>query len=283
MFEKNNPGLVTQEISERVGVPVPTIERWRRENGIIKLAPYKGFKSDFDYNREWLLDNFWFYSNKEIAGLLGVDLSTLQKWLKKIGFKKDPKKKWVFSPHPRGMAGKTHTAENKKKYSEQFRAMWADKNHVVNSREFKEKRSLQISLNWPKRKKTNTYSRCRRGRRADIGDMFFRSSWEANYARYLNWLKANNKIHRWEYEPDTFWFFKIKRGVRSYTPDFKVWETASSAPYFIEVKGWMDKKSVTKMKRIAKYHPSVRVVLVSAKDYKALSKQCSALIPGWEI
>jgi len=60
------------------------------------------------------------------------------------------------------------------------------------------------------------------GKRADLGNRFFRSKWEANYARYLEWMKNRGEITDWDYECDTFEFGRIKRGGRFYTPDFKV-------------------------------------------------------------
>lgn len=127
----------------------------------------------------------------------------------------------------------------------------------------------------------NPYSRARRGRRNDLGDIFFRSRWEANYARFLNLLKDQGKITAWEFEPDTFWFEAIKRGIRSYTPDFKIWEPSGSF-YYVEVKGWNDAKSKTKAKRMKKYHPDVEVRLFGAKAYKELERKLGAAIPGWE-
>src|SRR4051812_46374772 len=69
----------------------------------------------------------------------------------------------------------------------------------------------------------------------------------------------------WEYEPDTFWFEKIKRGVRSYLPDFIDMNGTS----YHEVKGWMDPKSVTKIKRMANY-PAVKLVVITGKEYKSV-------------
>ena len=43
--------------------------------------------------------------------------------------------------------------------------------------------------------------------------IYARSRWEANYARYLEWLRANGSIAKWEHEPETFWFEGIKRGT----------------------------------------------------------------------
>ena len=117
--------------------------------------------------------------------------------------------------------------------------------------------------------------------RPEFPGVRFRSRWEANYARYLNWRVKHGEIARWEYEVETFWFLQIKRGVRSYTPDFKIYPL-DGEPYFIELKGYMDAKSLTKLKRMRIYHPEVRVELVASGDYKALAKSIKHLIPGWE-
>lgn len=117
------------------------------------------------------------------------------------------------------------------------------------------------------------------GRRPDLDNRYFRSRWEANYARYLNWLVSQEKIHRWEYEVDEF-EFPIKRGQRFYIPDFKVWLTETTFEYH-EVKGWMDPKSKAKMNRMAKYHPTVKVLVIGKKEYNAV-RRWSGIIPNWE-
>jgi predicted nuclease of restriction endonuclease-like RecB superfamily len=111
--------------------------------------------------------------------------------------------------------------------------------------------------------------------------IYCRSRWEANYARYLEWLRARGEIKKWEHEPITFWFDAIKRGTRSYLPDFRVTENGG-AVIFHEVKGWMDAASKTKIKRMAKYHPSVKLIVIDSKCYKAIAKQIGRTIPGWE-
>lgn len=122
----------------------------------------------------------------------------------------------------------------------------------------------------------------KQGKRSDLGDIYFRSGWESNFARYLNFLISKKLIYKWEFEPDTFWFNAIKRGVRSYLPDFKVWETKNGKPYYIEVKGYMDAKSATKIKRMAKYYPDVKLVVVGKKEYDEIKAKLSGLIPNWE-
>lgn len=121
------------------------------------------------------------------------------------------------------------------------------------------------------------------GKRADLGGRYFRSGWEANWARYLNWLIARKKLYlRWEFEPDTFEFVGIKRGTRFYTPDFKVWPIGGGDPYYHEVKGYVDPKSITRAKRMKKYHPDVRVDLVDRKVYMPVAKEMHGIIKEWE-
>ena len=126
------------------------------------------------------------------------------------------------------------------------------------------------------------HTRSKGGHREDLGGMFFRSSWEANYARYLNLLVKMKVVQSWEFEPETFWFHKIKRGVRSYLLDFKVFYTGDTKPSYVEIKGWMDKKSRTKIARFKKYYPQHRLEVVGAKEYYSLQRKWSSAIPNWE-
>lgn len=120
------------------------------------------------------------------------------------------------------------------------------------------------------------------GKRADLGGRYFRSGWEANWARYLNWLVKHKRLLKWEFEPDTFEFAGIKRGTRFYTPDFKVWPIDGGEPYYQEVKGYLDAKSKTRAKRMKKYHPAVRVDLVDKAVYLPVAKSMRGIIKEWE-
>lgn len=128
----------------------------------------------------------------------------------------------------------------------------------------------------------NAYSRCSNGWAEIGGKRFFsRSLWERNYANYLQWQKERGEILDWEYEAQTFWFDKIKRGVRSCLPDFKV--TVSSGVEWHEVKGWMDSRSKTRLRRMKKYYPKEVVVLRDEHWFKRNGKTLAAIIPGWEL
>ena len=110
---------------------------------------------------------------------------------------------------------------------------------------------------------------------------YYRSKAEANFARFLQWQKENFQILDWEHEPETFWFGKLRRGVTNYKPDFRILHNNGSLEY-VEVKGFMDSKSATKIKRMAKYHPQVKLLVVDAKAYPQLSAIFSRVVPGWE-
>lgn len=185
--------------------------------------------------------------------------------------------------HPKGFAGGVHTDATKDAIGNKSREAWLVAktfNVGLMSEAQQQRRSDQATARMALSTGENAYSRAKGGRRADIGPMYFRSAWEANYARYLNWLIARGEIDGWEYEPETFWFEAIKRGVRSYKPDFRISEKGKS--YFVEVKGWMDPKSRTKLRRMKKYHPGVEVRLVDAKQYESIKRAVSRLIPEWE-
>jgi hypothetical protein len=123
--------------------------------------------------------------------------------------------------------------------------------------------------------------RSKGGKRADLGGLFLRSTWEANVARYLNWLVQQEVIVRWEYEPEHFEFKAIKRGSRFYTPDFRITYSDGAIVYW-EIKGWMDQKSRTKLNRMRIYHPAVKIIVIDRNQYAAIAKKMKGLLPTWE-
>ena len=109
--------------------------------------------------------------------------------------------------------------------------------------------------------------------------IYCRSRWEANFARALEYQKGVNLID-WFYEPETFWFMEIKRGVRSYKPDFKILDYYGDH-YWVEVKGYYDSKSLTKIKRFRKYYPNEKLIVVDKKWFNN-NTHLSRVIEGWE-
>lgn len=111
------------------------------------------------------------------------------------------------------------------------------------------------------------------GKRPNLNGQYFRSIWEANYARYLNYMGI-----KWEYEPQTFFFTGVTRGTMSYLPDFYL----TNEKIYVEVKGWMRPTDRTKLKRMAKYHPEIDIVLLDKPAYLKLERQVSHKVPDWE-
>ena len=119
--------------------------------------------------------------------------------------------------------------------------------------------------------------------------IFFRSKMEANVARYLEALRTSRiylegrSVANWLYEPCRFGF-PNPRGVREYVPDFLV--LYNGRPFeFVEVKGYMDKASRTKLNRFAKNFPDLHTNhfrLIDESNYKAIARKLGPSIPGWE-
>lgn len=111
--------------------------------------------------------------------------------------------------------------------------------------------------------------------------IYAKSLWEANYAKYLQWLQDQNKISFWMYEPKIFYFEGIKRGCTNYKPDFLISELGGYQ-YYVEVKGYMDAKSATKIKRFRKYFPEDEIRIVDAKWFKENAPILKNVVPFWE-
>ena len=113
-------------------------------------------------------------------------------------------------------------------------------------------------------------------------EMYFKSLYEMNYAAYLQWLMIKGEIDSWEYEPKEFAFPKDKyKANLYYKPDFKVIENAGNH-HWHEVKGYMDAKSKTKIRRFNKHFGETEgnIVVVDKKWFTATKKQ-SHRIPNW--
>lgn len=189
-------------------------------------------------------------------------------------------KEWhKTNEHPKGYLGKKHSSETKVKLSKVSINMWQN---------MTEEKLAERTLKHVKTRHKNgtlypNRAKCTwKQQWATVGGVrkYFRSQWELNYAHYLEWLKSKGQIKSWEHEPETFWFEGVKRGCVSYLPDFRVVENNDSIAYH-EVKGWMDDRSKTKIKRMAKYHPTVKLIVIDSKAYASLSRDVSGLVDGW--
>jgi hypothetical protein len=177
--------------------------------------------------------------------------------------------------------GRIQSISEKENTSKRIKERWKNKDDKFNSQEYRQKLSDYFVRLGKLGKLNMGHSRGKQGWYKN-GDKkyYMRSSWERNYARYLDFLIKQRNIKNWEYEIDTFWFERIKRGVRSYKPDFKVYNNNGTIEYH-EVKGWLDNKSKTKLNRMRIYYPSIKIILIEKKQYNAV-KQYSRCFSGWE-
>ena len=108
------------------------------------------------------------------------------------------------------------------------------------------------------------------GRWLRIGEKegYYRSKWEGLYACYLEHCKREGWITMWEHETKEFWFDGIRRGVVSYKPDFRV-TLEDGSTMWIEVKGYMDSRSATKIKRFAKYFPKEKLKVIDLSWFRS--------------
>ena len=103
--------------------------------------------------------------------------------------------------------------------------------------------------------------------------IFCRSRYEMLFACWCEHSKSERNILDWEHEPKTFWFEGIKRGCVSYKPDFKIFmspafKSTMGGHYWVELKGYMDSKSATKIKRFKKYFPEESLVVLGDRWIK---------------
>ena len=265
---------------------------------------------------QYIIDNYKNYNLKEIAKELNRTKSFVCRKAKKLGLDMNCKKKEITKgyidneghyhkkgwkrkteeeikknhkqsslrmkewhnthEHPKGMLNKTHSKEYKQEISKRVIKYWEN----ITEEEKEERRVKHVMTRIkngtlsPQKFHKSPYSRTRGGKRADLDNTYFRSSWEANVARYYTY-----KNIKWEYEPKRFIFKDIKKGNISYMPDFYLPETDE----WIEVKGWMDAQSKTKLKRFAKFFPdeNSRLKLIMQKEYDVIKKE-KAFIDNWE-
>jgi len=103
--------------------------------------------------------------------------------------------------------------------------------------------------------------------RDDLGRAF-RSSWEANYARILNYENI-----KWEFEPR---FFELSNGER-YLPDFLI-----EGKKFIEIKGFWYGNSREKVEMFKIEYSEFEFEIIDGSEYNKLESKYKHLIKEWE-
>lgn len=118
----------------------------------------------------------------------------------------------------------------------------------------------------------------------DLGDgIEYRSSWERNIARYLRYIGVEAK-----YEPKRF-YFPGKAWSESYLPDWRLLVPKESLPpgfseVYIELKGWLDKKSVRRLRNMRAHYGKrgILCILIDEEMYMRLEECYAGRIGSWE-
>lgn len=296
--------LTDEEIAQAVNHPVSSIRAKRYELG---LKYRRGESTGRPLISQEVIDQVCEYYKttpvqvfnlKELAEATGIKEPNLPILAKRFGLTdkfrpaserskrlniKGHKEWFKTHEHPRGMLGKKHTKETRRKMSNsqrEYRARLTPEERSAISLKGVATRVQRYGRGGPRPSYSSPFAHTKKGKREDLNDIYFRSSWEANYARYLNFLIKQGEIDSWEYEIKTFAFLGIKRGVRSFTPDFRVVNKDGGIEYH-EVTGYCTAKKRTALKRMAKYYPDVKIVHITEEGYYSIAKW-KALIPEWE-
>lgn len=108
------------------------------------------------------------------------------------------------------------------------------------------------------------------GFRKDIGH-YVRSSWEANFARILQYLNKNYK-----FEPDVFELIDKDKNELTYRPDFKVGDK------YYEVKGFWYDDAKEKFELFKQQYPEIEIEVINNEKYKKLKNAYKDKIKEWE-
>ena len=161
--------LELDELSRLIGRPKTTISRCAKELGLtISNRPL----SDAAIQKGNRTRERYLSSEEYIRFVKPAQIELLSYYAK--------------NKHPRGMAGKHHNDSAKMRISKAVTMRW-ERMGDTEKREFIARRKAACAEKGMFRTTENSYSRCHGGFRGDIGH-YFRSSWEANYARFLNFL-----------------------------------------------------------------------------------------------
>lgn len=131
------------------------------------------------------------------------------------------------------------------------------------------------------------------GRRADLGDRYFRSNMEANLARIWEFMRNHGELSSWEYEPLEFDLGEHRKNAY-YKPDFKlryatarninltfhgsIYRWVGCEYVWVEAKGFMNNDSRIKIKRFLKEYQHEPLRIIESKEYLTMMKGLSGLI-----
>lgn len=166
---------------------------------------------------------------------------------------------------------KIHTDENHKKVSLALKGKPKSEEHKKKLSQTMIDKGIAKGKNNPMYgKHPITTKGFKSGKRIDLNNQYFRSTWEANFARIIQY---NNK--QYEYEKHVF-PVKIDGNDCTYLPDFKI------DNIFYEIKGYWYDDAKIKTEAFMQQYPEIKLVIVDSEKYYKLRNKYKKLIDNWE-
>lgn len=287
-FIKNHSYMTVKELANKLNRTEPAIRNRKCKLGV-KRENCKHFTDEEKETiKEWYTKDLGVDLEK-LSLLLNRPKTSISKIAKEMGLtqygnytreerkNRSEKLKNIITSidHPRGMLNKHHSEETKQNLSiiQKIIAKNTPKD-VLHKRAMKAIQTRKEN-GIPFNTTSNAYSRTKSGKRKDLGNQYFRSSWEANIARILDYENIE-----WKYEYKRFYFEDESNNVLSYQPDFYL-------PQFnkwIEVKGWFDEKSKIRIDKFEKEYENEynNLIIIDSEFYLSLAKEFKYIIAYWE-
>lgn len=268
---------------------------------VVKLGIVNEMNVLSDADRKIIIDEYEHYAStgqlKVLAKKLKRTRHLVCRYAKEMGLTDIGRKKiefkcfdlirgipmWTKGDHPRGMLGKKHTEETLDKLSIQSKRVMKE---LIESGRMRGKTEKMCETKLKKYGTLGTRNRAKCSWKAGwriISEQkyFFRSSWEANYARFLEIEKSEGRIANWEHEPLYFKFEKEKTGSVCFLPDFRVTKLDGAIEYH-EVKGWFDERSIETLTRMKIHFPSMILIVIPRAWFRKYNREYSKSISEWE-
>lgn len=144
--------------------------------------------------------------------------------------------------------GRKHKTESLIKIGLKSKERWKDKHFIK-----------KIKNSYPDRsgRKNSMFGKQTHGKRDKYNDIYFRSSWEINFAKFLDLSNV-----KWKYESKTF-----DLGNTTYTPDFYLPEFDC----YIEIKGYWRTDALNKYKRFKRKYSNTNIKILHKKKMQEMS------------
>lgn len=179
--------------------------------------------------------------------------------------------------HPKGMLGKKHTIETKSRMSVSSKKSWSNPESKHRSEKETQRRSdvmFQSRINGDIKSKSN---RKEFDVKINHKDYYFKSSWEYEFALILERIKNEGFIISWSYEPIRFIFEDVKQGIRSYLPDFVVFNKKGESIFF-EVKGWKMENGMKRIEMFKERYPNIKLYIIDEREYKKVISEANYIL-----